>query len=235
MDDGPRTLDESLALAEAAVADGTRTVVCTPHAELVEVGTLPDRVRELEAALRAAGIPLDVVSGGEIRVGTPLSAVELSILAQGPPGQRWLLLEAPLERALFADFHSYADDLERRGYGLLIAHPERCAALLEPGGGLEDRLIAGARLQVNASSLAGAHGQRERDAGFALVSAGKVSAIASDAHGVDRPPLLTAARRLLTARRVDAEPMLLVDPSGPLNNGSRRRAMSPARTTHDPP
>ena len=31
VDDGPETLAESVALARAAVADGTRVVVCTPH------------------------------------------------------------------------------------------------------------------------------------------------------------------------------------------------------------
>ncbi|MEJ7892704.1 MAG: CpsB/CapC family capsule biosynthesis tyrosine phosphatase [Solirubrobacteraceae bacterium] len=216
VDDGPATLDQSLRLAEAAVADGTGTVVCTPHVELVEVGTLPDRVHELDASLRAAGIELSILAGGEVRVGAPMTAAELEIVAQGPPGRRWLLLEAPLQEALFGDFHAYADELEAQGYGLLIAHPERCAPLLEPGGGLEHRLSRGARLQVNASSLTGAHGPRERAAGFALLASGRVSAIASDAHGADRPPLLSAATTLLEQRGMDAAPMLRLSPAGQL-------------------
>ncbi len=55
VDDGPETLDEALELARLAVADGTGVVVCTPHVHQVDVATIPDRVRELQAALDAAG------------------------------------------------------------------------------------------------------------------------------------------------------------------------------------
>jgi protein-tyrosine phosphatase len=175
-------------------------VVCTPHVELVDVRSLPERVQALQAALREADIPLEIRVGGEIRAGTPLVETELQILAHGPPGHRWVLLEAPLEPGNLDMFHAHADELEDRGYGLLIAHPERCEALVAPGGGLDHRLREGARLQVNASSLTGAHGPQSRRAGFDLVERGLVAALASDAHGEHRPPLLSAALRELSAR-----------------------------------
>jgi protein-tyrosine phosphatase len=203
VDDGPKTLDEALALARLAVADGTGLVTCTPHVHLVDVSSLPERVDALAAALRAARIPLQVTPGGEIRPGTRPTDAELEILAHGPRGRRWVLLEAPLEAQYLDAFHAGADDLEARGYGLLIGHPERCAALLAADGGLDDRLRRGAQLQVNASSLTGAHGSRTREAGFELVARGLVTALASDAHGVQRPPLLGAAVRALAARRID--------------------------------
>lgn len=183
-----------------AVADATGLVVCTPHVEAVDVRSLPERVQALEAALREADIPLEIRAGGEIRVGTPLMEAELQILAHGPPGHRWVLLEAPLEPGNLDTFHAHADELEDRGYGLLIAHPERCEALLAPGGGLEHRLRQGARLQVNASSLTGAHGPESHRAGLHLVERGLVAALASDAHGEHRPPLLSAAMAALAAR-----------------------------------
>jgi protein-tyrosine phosphatase len=203
VDDGPKTLDEALALARLAVADGTDLVTCTPHVHLVDVSSLPERVDALTAALRAARIPLQVTPGGEIRPGTRPTDAELEILAHGPRDRRWVLLEAPLEAQYLDAFHAGADDLQARGYGVLIGHPERCAALLATGGGLDDRLRRGARLQVNASSLTGAHGSRTREAGFELVARGVVAALASDAHGVQRPPLLGAAVRALAARRID--------------------------------
>jgi tyrosine-protein phosphatase YwqE len=50
VDDGPRTMAESLEYAAGAVAAGTTTIVATPHVELVDVAQLPDRVRTLRAA-----------------------------------------------------------------------------------------------------------------------------------------------------------------------------------------
>jgi protein-tyrosine phosphatase len=228
VDDGPRTLDESLALARLAVADGTGLVVCTPHVELVDVGSLPERVRELDAALREAQIPLQIKAGGEIRAGTSLTSAELELLAHGPAGRRWVLLEAPLERGQIAVFHAHADELEGRGYGLLIGHAERCEELMAPGGGLERRLERGARLQVNASSLTGAHDRRSREAGFDLLARGLVAVLASDAHGAHRPPLLTVATRMLRARALDGDPLTASAPRLLLREGLTVRRARPA-------
>jgi protein-tyrosine phosphatase len=219
VDDGPKTLDEAIALARLAVADGTGFVVCTPHAHLVDVSSLPERVAELGAALRAARVPLRVAAGGEIRPNTPLESTELEILAQGPPGRRWLLFETPFDPRRLAAFHADARMLEERGYGLLIAHPERCAELVAPGGGLEELLRRGALLQVNASSLTGAHGLLALEAGFDLLDRGLVAALASDAHGAHRPPSLEAAGRLLAARGLDATPLMVDAPRRLLRDG----------------
>ena len=208
VDDGPRDLDESLELARLAVADGTRHVVCTPHVEVVDVATIPGRVRELAAALSAARIALRIEAGSEIRAGSPLTDAELEIVAQGPRERRWVLLEAPLEHGKIDLFHAHAHELEGRGYGLLVGHPERCAELMAAAGGLESLLRHGALLQVNASSLTGAHGPPAREAGFGLVARGIVAAVASDAHGAHRPPLLQAAVRALAARGLDGGPLI---------------------------
>jgi protein-tyrosine phosphatase len=212
VDDGPRTLDEAVALARLAVADGTGLVVCTPHAHLADVSSLPDRVAELRAALRAERVQLQVAAGGEIRPGTLLEPADLEILAQGPPHRRWLLLETPFDPRFLDRFHADARAFEARGYGVLIAHPERCAELLAPGGGLDERLHRGALLQVNASSLTGAHGRGALEAGFDLLERGLVAALASDAHGLHRPPSLEAAARLLAARGLDARPLTVDGP-----------------------
>src|SRR5687767_9929431 len=126
VDDGPRTMAESVAYAAAAAAAGTGAVVATPHVELVDVPELPERVAELEDALRAEGVALDVHVGGELKpmsVGA-LSQAELEIIAHGPGGARWLLYEAPFH-GLDDEFRAGARELRERGFGLLLAHPER--------------------------------------------------------------------------------------------------------------
>src|SRR5437762_1166188 len=58
VDDGPSSMDESVALAAAAVADGTRTVVATPHVRpgcITALSDLPDRVRRPRARQRPTG------------------------------------------------------------------------------------------------------------------------------------------------------------------------------------
>jgi protein-tyrosine phosphatase len=222
VDDGPKTMDESLALARLAVADGTGVVVCTPHVHLVDVATVPDRVRELQAELDRNVIPLEVRAGGELSPGTPIDDAEAEVLAQGPAGHRWLLLEAPLDGPA-DDFHDDVAEYEARGFGLVIAHPERSPAVLPEAATLAGR---GHRLQVNASSLTGNHGEEAREGGLDLVRRGLVTLLASDAHRVSRPPRLGAALEVLAGNGIDGRALADDAPAHLLRRGieAERRA-----------
>jgi protein-tyrosine phosphatase len=195
VDDGPTSLDEALELARMTVADGTSTVVATPHARDVDIATVPERVQALQATLDAEGVGLTVLPGVEVAQDDELTADELEIAAQGPPDARWILLEAPL----FLDAPGLLDaaaDLSGRGYGLLIGHPERSRDLMASGR-IGELLDAGARLQLNGSSLIGRHGERVREWAIELAAAGQVAVVASDAHRPSRGPVLTEAVRTL--------------------------------------
>jgi protein-tyrosine phosphatase len=129
VDDGPTTMDVALELAAAAIAAGTRTVVVTPHVRhdfLTSVRDLPDRVRELRAALAAEGMALDLRCDAELghdMVGR-LRQRDLELITQGPAGGRWLLVETPFE-LVGAELHTATDELRTRGFGVVLAHPER--------------------------------------------------------------------------------------------------------------
>jgi protein-tyrosine phosphatase len=210
VDDGPADMDETIELARTAVADGSSIVVATPHIRtggVLAPLTLPGLVAEVRAVLAAEDIPLEVHCGGELAhelVGT-LGQHELQTIAHGPPNTRWLLVEAPFE-GIGEDFHLATAELRDRGFGVLIAHPERSAdTLLDDGVGLRRELAAGSLAQINGMSLIGAHGSDVRDVAHELLADGRVSVIASDAHGPSRPPALTLARAALAANDVSAD------------------------------
>jgi protein-tyrosine phosphatase len=202
VDDGPIDLADAVALARLAVADGTSVVTVTPHVRDLLAGgifdELPARVREVQDALDAAGVPLEVRTGAEL-AHDDLPALDdrrLDAIAQGPPGRRWVLIEAPL----FGDADGFLDaaaELRARGFGTLIGHPERCAELMLADGAIARERAAGALMQVNASSLIGRHGADARVWGIELLRSGRADLIASDAHRVTRPPLLSAALDVL--------------------------------------
>lgn len=232
LDDGPADFAETLALALAAVADGTGTVVATPHVRF-DLGTtdafeIRDRVRDLQARLSALGVPLEIRCGGELGhdvIGT-LSQGELELMAQGPPGSRWLLVETPFD-GIGSDFHDAAAELRERGFGVLVAHPERSAdAILDGSDGLLRELTAGSLAQVNAQSLTGHHGADACAAAWRLIRDGLVAVVASDAHGPTRPPALSAARRTLLHAGLSTSAVDTLVESGPrrlLESGIRPR------------
>lgn len=205
VDDGPAELADSLELAHAATANGTSTVVATPHVRadfFTDVASLPERIAELRSALADERVALEVLCGGELghdMVGL-MSQAELDTIAQGPPGGRWLLVEAPFE-AIDESFHAATEELRERGFGVVLAHPERSAdAALDGASGLRRELHIGAVAQINALSFDGRHGTDAENAAFALVAEGLAGIVSSDAHGPSRPPALLIAANALRKR-----------------------------------
>ena len=194
VDDGPPSMADAIELARLAVADGIASVTATPHVRRVAVDELDGRVEELRAELRCAGVPLTVECGGEVAPGDvdTLTQSELDMLAAGPADARYVLLEAPLWDSPDS-LHDAASTLRSRGFGVLVAHPERCPGLFEHGcAGLHRELDAGSRLQVSTSSLLGRHGGQARLNAEAIVRRGFATVLASDAHRPSRPPTLGA-------------------------------------------
>jgi protein-tyrosine phosphatase len=223
IDDGPSSIEETVALAAAASADGTRTIIATPHVHPqfdTDVGTLPDRVQEVRARLAAERIPIQVLCGAELahQMVRRVSRSELETIAHGPTGRRWLLLEAPLG-GLDGTYTAAADELRERGFGVVVGHPERALSTGETGWrAVEHELAAGSALQINAWSVAGLYGERMRTSALALLRRAARAVVASDAHGEPRMPALGMAINALTAsgvqdprRFVDAGPRWLLE------------------------
>jgi protein-tyrosine phosphatase len=239
VDDGPEDMADSLELAAAAVADGTGTVVATPHVRqdyLSDVSSLPARVAEVRDELQREGIPLEVLCGAELgheMVGR-LRQEELELIAQGPPDGRWLLVEAPFT-AMAGGFRDALEELRDRGFGVVIAHPERSSdAAVDDSVGLRWAVARGALAQVNALSLTGGHGDDAFRAGRRLVAEGLLTVVGSDAHGPTRPPALRAAHKALLEGGADdarARTLTLTAPRRLLARGIRNGVL--ARTYSD--
>ena len=140
VDDGPDDEAASLAHAERLARDGVHEATVTPHIGHpwfpLEIATIPERTQALQAALDAAGLDLRLHPGGEISppAATSLGADDLDVIAHGPAGARWVLLEVPFagidEAYLAACAH-----IRDQGFGLLIGHPERAIEFLRRGHG----------------------------------------------------------------------------------------------------
>ncbi|HEY1510226.1 MAG TPA: CpsB/CapC family capsule biosynthesis tyrosine phosphatase [Solirubrobacteraceae bacterium] len=203
VDDGPGTLDESVELARLALADGTRTIVATPHVHrrhVTDPAEISDRVARLNDRLRQERVPVDVLAGGELAhdmVGR-LDQRRLDAIAQGPHGRRWVLLEAAFE-GLEQSYTQAADELRERGFAVVVAHPERAAQSRRTQEVLAHELAEGSALQLTAWSLTGRYGDAIRALALRLLRSTAVAVIASDAHGVHRAPSLGPALTAVAA------------------------------------
>jgi protein-tyrosine phosphatase len=234
VDVGPATLDVSVELARLAVEDGTSIVVATPHFRDIDTtAELDARVAEVQARLDAERIDLELRVGSELDPSDVQRATDddLARIAQGPAEAPWLLVEAPLShmQQTAADLAEAAAELRRRGYGVLIGHPERSPALWADEDVIERELAAGSVLQLNASSLTGEHTPDDRSRAFELARRGVAAVVASDAHRPTRGPRLRAARAALYEAGIPAAvaaDMTDVAPRAILDGGLAVRALA---------
>jgi protein-tyrosine phosphatase len=198
VDDGARDERAALEHARRLIAAGVSSVTVTPHINTtfgLDVHSIPARTAALQALLDAHDLPLQLHPGGELHRSRAeeLSDAELDVIAQGPPGARWVLFEVPF-RGIDDHFVACCAHLRARGYAAVIAHPERAERGLDR---LRGPLADGAVLQVNVDSLLGAHGRVARRVAERLVRGGGAYVVASDGHPGSRDQTLADGLRAL--------------------------------------
>ena len=188
IDDGPRTIDESVMMGRVATEDGTRTIVATPHVDerfRPDASEITRLAGLLNIELSRARIRLAVIAGAEVAIGRlpDLSDDSLRGLALGTGPS--LLVESPYDSAApFLDEALFG--LQVRGFRPVLAHPERCPAFQRDGDRLRALVARDVLCCVNAGSLAGQFGSTVRRFALRLLEEGLVHAVASDAHDAER-------------------------------------------------
>ena len=151
------------------------------------------RAGAISAEHAARGLHNEVLPGAEVDLvaAEALPAERLRLATLGEGGDT-LLLETPYTE-LSADFEDRVLRLQRRGFRILLAHPERNRSFQERPRRLRRLVEAGVLTQITAHSV---RRPRSATSTFALLAihAGWAHVIASDAHDVGRrPPDLYAA------------------------------------------
>ena len=189
LDDGPEAIEESLAMAESAIADGITHVVATPHSS-TEYPFEYRRVQQLRDRLQAEiGERLTLATGCDFH----LNPENIEALRKNPSffciNQRDYLLvefnEISIPPALDETLH----DLQLKGVRPVITHPERNAILRRQRDRLANWVHLGCYVQVTAGSITGGFGPRAQEDSLCWIGQGLVHIVASDAHNTGRRPL----------------------------------------------
>lgn len=234
IDDGARSIGDSVEIARAALADGITTIAATPHVRddwPTDVALMEERVEELRAELERERIALDLRTGGEIALEwlPRLSPEDLRRFGLGG-NPRYLLVETPYygwPLALPDRLLSLLAD----GFTPVLAHPERNAEVQTHPEALARLVEGGVLVQVTAASVEGRIGRRTRECALRLIDGALAHMLASDAHHASvREVGMSAAVEVLghgaLARWLtrDVPAAILADaPIPPRPPGSRRR------------
>lgn len=197
IDDGSTSLDESILMAQIAFEDGIRTIVTTPH----QLGNyscnhgddIRNRVASLQAELTNRNIPLTVLPGGDVRIEPGMiegiKAGDVMTLADR---RRHVLLELPHE--LYFPLEPVLESLKAIGMQGILSHPERNHGIRAQPKLVSALIEVGCLMQVTAGSLVGTFGPVSKALAEAMIKAGHVHFLSTDAHRSNtRRPLLRRA------------------------------------------
>jgi len=200
-DDGARSIEAGLGLCLEAARHGTRVLYATPHV-WPSLTLTPEREEAVRVA-HAEMAPALAEHGLDLRLGWELTPTE-RLLDEEPGRYRLGDLPAVLMEVPFHGSLGLAERLAEHvaGSGLtpIVAHPERAEHVREGLDAVAAFRERGWLIQVNATSLLGAHGLEQEEAAWRLLRGGLADLVASDGHRTSRPPFLDEAHRLVRAR-----------------------------------
>jgi len=197
VDDGAADMREALAMARMSVAEGTTTIIATPHQlgayAHVKVDDIRRRAADLQKQLSTANIPLRVLPGADVRVepGVAQAIARGEVLTLGDH-KKHVLLELPHE--IYVPLEPVLQELWARKLVGVLSHPERNQGVLREPGLLMPLVDAGCLLQVTAGSVCGMFGPQCQQLCEWLLGEGLVHFVATSAHNSrTRPPMMGGA------------------------------------------
>ncbi len=186
IDDGSRSLDESLSALKSMYEVGFTDIILTPHYINDSRYSSPAKnnyklLKELKKELKRDNVNINLYLGNEIFMDDDI----YSLLEEGKiyslNGTSYLLIELPMS----GEYPSYIEifkDLIDKGCHVVLAHPERYFSFQEDYKKIDEVLKAGVLLQSNFGSIIGKYGHEAERLVKKLIKEKKISFLASDSH-----------------------------------------------------
>lgn len=184
IDDGSRSLEESINIIKKAIENGYTAIVLTPHYRLIQNYKCDNKKKykifcKLKEEVNKRNLPIELYLGNEITLDEDLFYYLNTEQVLSLNGSRYLLLELPFE-SKFKELDEILDLLIEKGGVPIIAHPERYKYY-----NIRDykRLLKkGVLFQGNIGSLYGKYGLRPKQTLEKMLKKNMIHFIASDIH-----------------------------------------------------
>jgi len=189
LDDGAKSIEDALAMAEDAIADGITHVVATPHASSAyafDFAKVSSARKELTARLAGR---LTLATGCDFHLNPENLAAIRCEPAPFCINQKGYLLVEFNEFSIPPSMDQTLHELQLAGLRPVITHPERNGILRAQPERLLKWVQLGCYAQITAGSLTGVFGPGSKEVAWSWLARGLVHFVSSDAHNTARRPL----------------------------------------------
>lgn len=200
IDDGSQSPQTTAKMLQIAYEDGIRAIICTPHylpgRYETEKAEREIRVKHLRSVSEKFFPGLQLYEGCEYFPSTRNIAEDIEMGRSGTlAGSKYLLTEFSPETPGYW-MEQRLLEIVSSGYWPVVAHAERYAAF--DNADFSFHIASFCYIQVNASSILGTAGAREKKIAKRMLNDYLVSFIASDAHGThQRKPVLSECAKYI--------------------------------------
>lgn len=206
VDDGPKTLDNTIEMLRIAENDGVSEIIATPHFYWGHYDTpreiINEKVKELNDICKEEDINIKIYSGQEVYLNSKtLDHYEEKII-DTIEGTNYMLVEldpSTLPKGTFDILY----ELKIKGIIPIIAHPERYRYVMEDVTILNKFIEEKCLFQVTAGSLEGVFGSKIKKIAESIVKHDLCNFIGSDAHGTGmRAPKIYSAVEMINNEKL---------------------------------
>ena len=206
IDDGSKTIENSLIMARKFVDLGYTKIIATPHVMANYYENTPEIINEkkdlLNTALIANSIPLQIEFAAEYYIDEYFLERVKNREALMTFNKEYILVETSfLNKPIF--FTELIFDLRTQGYTPIFAHPERYVYLQNNFEQVEKILETGIKFQINLLSLVGYYSPTAKKLAQWLIQNGHYSFLGTDAHSTNHLELLNEVFQSKLFSKVD--------------------------------
>lgn len=194
IDDGSKSMEETVEMIRMARAHGTTVLVASPHADTQYRYDAANVDALLQEARALAGPGIQLVRACDFHLMFDNIEAALRDPMLYTINQKGYLLMELSDLTIFPNTGDLWRQLEEAGMKIILTHPERNPLLRQRLPLIEEWVAQGRYMQVTGQSLTGLFGKKAAEFAHQLLDKGLVHFIASDAHDLKgRPPRLDVA------------------------------------------
>ena len=188
IDDGSRSMQETMSMLQMASEEGITHMVATPHYKMgrgsADGGTIKRLLADVKKEAEDRGIDIKLFSGNEVYYNSELADRFRNGRICTINDSQYVLVEfSPIDQ--FSYIRNGLDDIIGMGYRPILAHVERYECLVKQPDNVRYLKALGVGIQVNASSVTGESGLGIKRFVHRLLKEELVDYIGTDAHGAD--------------------------------------------------
>ena len=197
VDDGSRSIEESLNLFKVMYNAGVKDMILTPHyiTDSRYMSSKLDNINKLnilKELLKQNNIDMNIYLGNEIYMDRNIDEMIINNQASTLNNTNYVLIELPMS-GIYQGYEDIIHNLKVKGYKVILAHPERYISFQKDINKVYELIDLGVELQSNYGSILGDYGLGSKKLVKRLMKEHLITYMSSDIHRVRHSDFINRA------------------------------------------